>query len=161
MFVSTGKNERRSFGQEGHRVGGYVPGKAGVVCPRGVKGVCCIANWWSLLNCWGGEEEDSRAMRSSLKNTLALAHADTHTHTHTQVFLKRYKSRERIWGQQHRQVKDKDREREEEKAHRGLGLRYVAFNLPWDFYTLIYTYRAKLAYFLTKAYSIHLIEFFL
>ena len=31
---------------------GYVPGKAGVVCPRGVKGVCCIANWWSLVNCW-------------------------------------------------------------------------------------------------------------
>lgn len=51
VFVSKGKNERRSFGQEGHRVGGYVPGKAGVVCPRGVKGVCCIANWWSLLNC--------------------------------------------------------------------------------------------------------------
>lgn len=51
MFVSTGKNERRSFGKEGRRVGGYVPGKAGVVCPRGVKGVCCIANWWSLLNC--------------------------------------------------------------------------------------------------------------
>lgn len=35
----------------GRRVGGYVPGKAGVVCPRGVKGGCCIANWWSLLNC--------------------------------------------------------------------------------------------------------------
>ena len=30
---------------------GYVPGKAGVVCPRGVKGVCCIASWWSLVSC--------------------------------------------------------------------------------------------------------------
>lgn len=51
MFFSIGKNERRIFGKEGHCVGGYVPGKAGVVCPRGVKGVCCIANWWSLVNC--------------------------------------------------------------------------------------------------------------
>ncbi len=41
---------------------GYVPGKAGVVCPRGVKGVCCIANWWSLVNCWRVRRE-SRTKR--------------------------------------------------------------------------------------------------
>lgn len=46
--VSTGGDKRRTWSAG---VGGYVPGKAGVVCPRGVKGVCCIANWWSLLNC--------------------------------------------------------------------------------------------------------------
>lgn len=37
--------------EESKGLRGYVPGKAGVVCPRGVKGVCCIANWWSLVNC--------------------------------------------------------------------------------------------------------------
>lgn len=46
--VSSGGDKRRRWSAG---VGGYVPGKAGVVCPRGVKGVCCIANWWSLLNC--------------------------------------------------------------------------------------------------------------
>lgn len=24
---------------------GYVPGKVGLLCPREVKGICCIANW--------------------------------------------------------------------------------------------------------------------
>lgn len=32
---------------------GYVPGKVGLLCPREVKGICCIANWWSLVNCGG------------------------------------------------------------------------------------------------------------
>lgn len=33
----------------GEKGAGYVPGKAGVVCPRGGKGDCCMANWWSLV----------------------------------------------------------------------------------------------------------------
>jgi hypothetical protein len=50
VCVSTGKKEG-DLVEGGSCVGGYVPGKAGVVCPRGLKGVCCIANWWSLVNC--------------------------------------------------------------------------------------------------------------
>lgn len=51
VCVSTGKKREGDLVEGGSRVGGYVPGKAGVVCPRGLKGVCCIANWWSLVNC--------------------------------------------------------------------------------------------------------------
>lgn len=46
-------------GSEG--AAGYVPGKAGLVCPRGGKGVCCMASWWSLVNCWG--RRDTRAKK--------------------------------------------------------------------------------------------------
>lgn len=32
-----------------------------MVCPRGGKGVCCMASWWSLVNCWG--RRDTRAKK--------------------------------------------------------------------------------------------------
>lgn len=32
-----------------------------MVCPRGGKGVCCMASWWSLVNCWG--RRDMRAKK--------------------------------------------------------------------------------------------------
>lgn len=49
-------------GERGSEGGaGYVPGKAGLVCPRGGKGVCCMASWWSLVNCWG--RRDTRAKK--------------------------------------------------------------------------------------------------
>lgn len=35
---------------------GYVPGKVGLLCPREGRGICCIANWWSLVNCRVGRK---------------------------------------------------------------------------------------------------------
>lgn len=34
----------------------YVPGKVGLLCPREGRGICCIANWWSLVNCRVGRK---------------------------------------------------------------------------------------------------------
>ena len=86
---------------EGSR--GYVPGKAGVVCPRGVKGVCCIANWWSLVNCW-------RVRRES-KTKRLLLHRSQEMKSNPEWWTVRIR---RPW---HREVKDRKEERNLKDVH--------------------------------------------
>lgn len=59
--LRNGRSESPQVRRGVERAAGYVPGKAGLVCPRGGKGVCCMASWWSLVNCWG--RRDTRAKK--------------------------------------------------------------------------------------------------
>ncbi len=57
---------------------GYVPGKVGLLCPREVRGICCIANWWSLVNCGAGREV--RTSQSKWNYFRGHSHLQTEQH---------------------------------------------------------------------------------
>lgn len=54
MWVEEEWRQRDRWTSPGSR--GYVPGKVGLLCPREGRGICCIANWWSLVNCRVGRK---------------------------------------------------------------------------------------------------------
>lgn len=61
---------------------GYVPGKVGLLCPREGKGICCIANWWSLVNCRVGRKLELNNQSGLFQRSWRLQNSRSEVHKH-------------------------------------------------------------------------------